>query len=148
MEQAILIYDGDCGLCGKIVGYLASRDIHGRFQLLPSQSQPGREALNVWGLPSGDPHTVVLIERDAVRVKSEAVLRAAVLLGGAWKMALFGKIIPGKIRDFFYDIIARNRYFLFGRGKACRLGECDTADCSNAIHGKEDVPTIKRNSTD
>jgi len=123
MEQAILVYDGDCGLCGKIAGYLASHDRRGRFQFLPFQSQPAREALNVCGLPAGDPHTVVLIEGNAVRVKSEAVIRAAILLGGAWKMALFGKIIPRKIRDFFYDIVARNRYFLSGRATACRLGE-------------------------
>jgi len=148
MEQAILIYDGDCSLCGKIVGYIASRDKHGRFQLLPSQSQAGRDVLSDYGLSTCDPQTVVLIEKDAVFVKSEAILRATALLGGVWKFAFLGKLIPAGIRDFFYGIIARNRYFLSGRAEVCRSGEHESLNRRGSELRNEKRADMRRNSSD
>jgi predicted DCC family thiol-disulfide oxidoreductase YuxK len=58
---------------------------------------------------------------EQVFVRSEAVLRVAAYLGGIWKLLLISRAIPGSIRDFLYDLLARHRYRLFGRTETCPL---------------------------
>jgi predicted DCC family thiol-disulfide oxidoreductase YuxK len=38
-----------------------------------------------------------------------------------WPVFYVFKIVPSPIRDIFYDLIARNRYKLFGRSDTCRM---------------------------
>ncbi|MNC92750.1 hypothetical protein D3C83_92320 [compost metagenome] len=40
-------------------------------------------------------------------------------LRGAWKLFALVKIIPRPIRDYAYDVVARNRYRWFGRLDTC-----------------------------
>jgi predicted DCC family thiol-disulfide oxidoreductase YuxK len=65
--------------------------------------------------------SIILWESGKIYSKSAAALRVAKELNGPWK-ALYGfMILPKFIRDFFYDIIARNRYKWFGKRETCRL---------------------------
>ena len=52
-------------------------------------------------------------------MRSDAILR---ILGGLpmpWRLGVVGRVLPGPIRDWLYDRIARNRYRLFGRYDTC-----------------------------
>jgi predicted DCC family thiol-disulfide oxidoreductase YuxK len=42
-------------------------------------------------------------------------------LKGAWKILVVIKLLPTPIRDFFYDIIAKNRYKWFGKKDSCMI---------------------------
>ena len=53
--------------------------------------------------------------------KSNAVLNALGDLGGMWRFIHLFKIIPGVFRNLIYDIIAKNRYRLFGKREMCRI---------------------------
>lgn len=71
--------------------------------------------------------SVILVEADPatgaerVYVRSDAALRVASYLGGLWKLFLPARVIPAPIRDFIYDLVARNRYRLFGKYDSCML---------------------------
>lgn len=42
-------------------------------------------------------------------------------MGGWWRLALLLRIIPRVLRDWAYDMIARNRYRWFGKAaEACQ----------------------------
>ena len=56
-------------------------------------------------------------ERYAVR--SEAVLRVAAYLGGAWRLSLLGRALPSRLRDAVYDLLARHRHQLFTPALTC-----------------------------
>jgi predicted DCC family thiol-disulfide oxidoreductase YuxK len=62
---------------------------------------------------------VVLIRKDGVRRRSDAVLDIARQLGGAWRWLAVLSVVPRPIRDGIYDLIARNRHRWFGRNPAC-----------------------------
>lgn len=53
--------------------------------------------------------------------KSSAALRIARKLDGQWKALYVFIIIPKFIRDYFYDLIAKNRYKWFGKRDSCRM---------------------------
>mmetsp|Transcript_5453 Transcript_5453/g.10036 ORF Transcript_5453/g.10036 Transcript_5453/m.10036 type:complete len:206 (+) Transcript_5453:78-695(+) len=58
--------------------------------------------------------------------KSTGVLRTMRHLNGLWPM-LFGLLIlPKFLRDFGYDVVASNRYKIFGKLSSCRIPDIKT----------------------
>jgi predicted DCC family thiol-disulfide oxidoreductase YuxK len=51
--------------------------------------------------------------------KSQAALFVAGQLGWPWKAAVIARILPSALLDRAYDVVARNRYRVFGRFEQC-----------------------------
>ena len=51
--------------------------------------------------------------------RSSAALFVAAELGWPWKMAVLMRILPTSILDHVYNVVARNRYRVFGRDQQC-----------------------------
>lgn len=68
-----------------------------------------------------DIDSFVLIEDNNCCFKSSAALRVCKNLKGAWKIPYVLLVIPKPIRDFFYGLIAKNRYKWFGKKESCML---------------------------
>jgi len=68
------------------------------------------------------PGESLLLRSDAVRFVFEE-------LGGIWRAAAFVlTLVPRSLREKAYNMIARNRYRIFGRGDSCPLpNEADRA---------------------
>ena len=64
--------------------------------------------------------SVILIEDKGFLWKSSAVLQVFRDLGGGWSLLYGLKIIPGPVRDFVYDMVARSRNRIFRR-KECLI---------------------------
>ena len=59
---------------------------------------------------------------ERVYMKSNAALRVCMNLNGLWKVFIhFYEFFPPLFRDFFYDIVAKNRYKWFGKQESCML---------------------------
>ena len=122
----VMLYDGVCGLCNKAVQTVLDNDRRGTMRFAALQSAFGQAALarhaNLRGVDS-----VVLLERDdssgaeRASIRSDAALRIASYLGGAWKLLTIARIIPMSLRDFLYDTVARYRYKVFGKHDTCML---------------------------
>ena len=116
-----VLYDGHCGLCAGVVQTLLRLDRRGRFRFAPLQSAFAKTRLAAAGLDAAALDTVVLCEGERVYVKSDAALRIARHLGGLWRLAGVGGVLPKGVRDRVYDFIARHRYRVFGRHETCWL---------------------------
>jgi len=116
----IIFYDGDCGFCSRVVIFVADRDPARVFRFASLQSALGVEARRKAGLPAEVLDTMLLLERGAVHVKSTAALRIAGRLRMPWPLARLLLLIPRFIRDYVYDVVARNRHRLL-RGDRCVL---------------------------
>jgi predicted DCC family thiol-disulfide oxidoreductase YuxK len=125
-QAPVLLYDGVCGFCNKSVQTILKHDRRGtlRFAALQSEFAKGVVARHP-ELANVD--SVVLAEREPetgrerVSVRSTAALRVASYLGGAWRLCLVAYAIPTPLRDYLYDLFARNRYRLFGKSDSCML---------------------------
>lgn len=71
------------------------------------------------GIDPAQMKTFVLIADGRAYVRSDAAIRVARYLRGAWKLLSMVKIVPRPIRDYAYDVVARNRHRWFGRHDAC-----------------------------
>ena len=65
--------------------------------------------------------SVILLDGESVYSKSTAALKIAKELSGSVKILYPLLILPKFLRDFFYDLIAKNRYKIFGKKDVCRI---------------------------
>lgn len=125
----IVLYDGVCGLCNRLVQFLLKHDKHGRLRFASLQSDFAAKALQRHGIDPKDLDTLHVIENyeqpdERVLQRSNAILRAGRELGGLWSVSsAAAKVIPRPLRDVFYRFVARNRYRVFGKYDTCMLPE-------------------------
>ena len=121
MRQPVLLYDGECGLCNRLVRLLLRSDTTGRLYFAPLQSEPAQNYLRAQGLPTQDFDSLVFVpdwndpQVGAAQLRTTGALSAAAEVGGIWRMIAWLRILPAWLRDPFYKLIARARYVLFGK---------------------------------
>lgn len=120
MEHAIVLFDGDCNFCDSSVQFIINHDPAGYFQYASLQSEVGEKLSREHNIPD-DVDSLVLIENGEAFVKSEGALRISHHLTGLWKLAYHLRPFPAFLRDGAYDIIANNRYKVFGKLDSCML---------------------------
>ncbi len=125
-NQRVVLYDGLCGLCDGVVQFLLRHDKKDAFRFAPQQGEVAQQILTRHALDAGKMETICVIEnynstKEQVYTKSDATLRIAEGLGGIWKMVRVAGLFPRSLRDGCYDLIARNRYRVFGKRAECRL---------------------------
>jgi predicted DCC family thiol-disulfide oxidoreductase YuxK len=110
-----------CNLCNCAVKCIIRIDKKERIRFAPIQSVPGQSLLKKSSIDSNVIDSVVYLSGGRVFLKSSAVLHLLKDIGGAWKILFGFIIIPRFIRDFFYDLIAKSRYRVFGKRESCML---------------------------
>jgi len=119
----IILFDGFCNFCNRTVNIIIEHDKDAQFQFAASQSTAGMDILQKFNLNQTSTASVILIENEKVYTKTDAVIHIATQLSG-WPRLFIGlKLIPKFIRNFGYDLIAKNRYALFGKRLTCRMPE-------------------------
>ena len=119
--SAILLFDGVCNLCNDAVRFVIERDPRGYFKFAALQSETGRELLRRFHLSAEQVDTMVLIEGDRCYTQSDAGLRVARALGGAWRLLSVLQVSPRSWRDRAYRFVADHRYRWFGKRDSCML---------------------------
>ena len=123
--QCIVFFDGLCPFCHFWVQFLIKRDHNKQFLFAPLQGESAHQLLSS-ELMSVD--TIVLLEdRKKIYTKSNAILRIIKILGGYRKILLIFELLPIPTRNFFYDIIAKNRFVLRKPLKHCPVPKPDVA---------------------
>jgi len=125
-SNPIILYDGVCGLCNRLVQFVLKHDGRDLFRFASLQSSFARTVLVRHGFNADDLDTVyVVLDYDdaAERLlrKSDAVAYILHQLGGIWRLLAWFRFIPRVIRDLVYDLIARLRYPVFGKYDSCPL---------------------------
>lgn len=124
----VILFDGECGLCNRVVRTLLRWDRKGRLRFSPLQGYLGQEFLRSHGLPTKEFSTLIYVpdwerrERPEFKVRSSAVV-AALFQGGEITAVVGGLlwIIPRPIRDWGYRAMGNLRYKIWGPWKACPL---------------------------
>jgi predicted DCC family thiol-disulfide oxidoreductase YuxK len=117
----ILLFDADCILCNKTVQYILKHDTRKIFHFASLQSPFGQQFLKKNNLSSNVFSTVIYIQNQKVHIKSSAAIRVFARLNKLFKLLLLCLIIPVPIRDFIYDLVAKNRKRLFKNQTSCLI---------------------------
>lgn len=122
-HQRIILFDGVCALCNGWVRFILRFDRGRNFKLCAVQSQAGQDILAYFDYPTTEFNTMLYIESGNHFERSSALIRVIRSLPLPFKLLAIVWLIPKPVRDWGYDLIARNRYRLFGRKDSCFLPE-------------------------
>ena len=120
-HSRIILFDAVCKLCCGWSRFILRFDKHQRFTLCSVQSESGQKLLIQCGLATDNFETMVFIQAQGFKTKSDALLAILQELPMPWPLFSFLRIIPKSLRDYLYDKIAFNRYKIFGRYEQCML---------------------------
>ena len=122
----LILYDGVCGLCDRLIQFALLRDRLKVLRFASIQSATGRRVLKGHGRNPDHLTTFYVVsnfesEDSAVLQKSEGILFVVSKLGWPWKLSLILRPLPLRLRDWGYDLVAKTRYRIFGRYDTCPI---------------------------
>ena len=118
-DKPLIVFDGVCVLCSASARFVLRHDKASLFRLTAAQSPVGQGLYRHFGLSPTDYDTFLLVEDGRAWLKSDAALRVVRRMGLPWSLAALFRIVPAPLRDATYDLVARNRYRVFGRRETC-----------------------------
>lgn len=118
-NNVVVLFDGVCNLCSGAVQFIIKRDTRGIFRFASLQSSFGQQQLNQFKIDKNLLHSIILVRDNQFFERSDAALEITKQLGGMWPALYVFKILPRFLRDAIYNLIARNRYRLFGKKDTC-----------------------------
>jgi predicted DCC family thiol-disulfide oxidoreductase YuxK len=118
-DRPLFVFDGHCVLCSSGASFIMKHDRRHAVQFASAQSELGSAIYEALRMPVDESY--LLIDATGVHTKSDGYFQLASTLGGWWRLAVIGKLVPRAVRDWLYDQVARNRYRWFGRTDQCQL---------------------------
>ena len=123
-DDDVILYDGVCVFCSRWVRFVATRDTQRKFRFTAIQSPYGTRLAQAFGIDPADPDTNAVIHGSVAHFKSDAALTVLSLLPGwQWVKLLFA--VPRPLRNAVYNLIARNRYRIFGKYDECFVPDAE-----------------------
>lgn len=123
-----LYYDGHCALCSGWVKTVLRLDDEAIFQFAPLQSAFAKTRLTALGLDPEVMDSVVLEADGRAFLKSDVAFEVMRMLGWPYRALNVFSVLPKGLRDKVYDLIAANRYRIFGQHDACWMPQAAWKD--------------------
>ena len=121
-NKQLILFDGICNLCYRAVQFVIKHDKKDKFLFTALQSDFGKKIVNDFNLDSSKTDSILLYNPDrGLVIKSTAALNIAKHLRFPVNALIIFILIPNVIRNWIYDLIARNRYKWFGRMDDCMI---------------------------
>jgi predicted DCC family thiol-disulfide oxidoreductase YuxK len=120
----VLLYDGTCGFCADSVQLVLRHDRGGTLRFASLQGTFG-QAVRARHPELSRADTVIWVEPaspghgERVLLRSDAALKVAAYLGGWFHLTRVAALLPRRVRDAAYDLVARHRHQLSGDGPSC-----------------------------
>jgi predicted DCC family thiol-disulfide oxidoreductase YuxK len=119
-EKKIIIFDGECCLCSRLVMFIIKRDTQELFLFAPLQEECSISLMKEKGLGGVDTDSIVLISEGKAYVRAEAVFEIIKCLDGGWSLLGCLRFLPASWNDLLYRWIAKYRYRIFGK-RSCMV---------------------------
>jgi predicted DCC family thiol-disulfide oxidoreductase YuxK len=118
VPDRVIVIDGVCVLCSAAARFVIARDPDASFRFVTVQEPYGLALAQRLGIDTAFPETNAAILGGRAYFKSDAAIEVLSHLP-RWRWARGLRIVPRAVRNAIYDLVARNRYRLFGRTATC-----------------------------
>jgi predicted DCC family thiol-disulfide oxidoreductase YuxK len=118
-SRALFVFDGVCVLCSAGASWIMRRDKKALLKFAPAQGPLGRALYTHYSVDMDE--TYLLIANGRAYTASRGYIELCHILGGWWNILRAAVMIPERLRDWIYLLIARHRYRWFGKTDYCSL---------------------------
>lgn len=118
-SKALFVFDGICVLCSGGASWIMRHDGKARVNFTPAQEALGQALYTHYGVEMDESYLLIADGRGYTA--SRGYLELCRILGRLWHALRVSAIIPERLRDWLYALIARNRYRWFGKAPYCAL---------------------------
>ncbi len=125
--DGLILFDGVCIFCSGWVRLVIDRDRERRFRFVAIQSEAGRALARRYGIDPHTPQTNAVVLDGRIWFKSDAALAVLSVLPTTRVLAML-RLVPSALRNPIYDLIAQNRYRIFGRTDTCMVPSAEDRD--------------------
>jgi predicted DCC family thiol-disulfide oxidoreductase YuxK len=117
-DDDVILYDGVCIFCSRWIRFIVTQDKAKRFRITQIQSAYGARMARALGIDADDPDTNAVVHGGVAYFKSDGALTVLSSLPG-WRWTRVFFVVPKQLRDAVYNLVAKNRYRIFGKYDAC-----------------------------
>ncbi|NNC87015.1 MAG: DUF393 domain-containing protein [Akkermansiaceae bacterium] len=123
-RETIVFFDAECLLCNRAVRWMARHDPRKRLAFAPLDGETARAIVPA---VKNDGETMLVARKCGgdwrVSERSQAVVEALEVAGGAPVRLRLLKLVPRPVRDLGYRLVAKSRYQVFGKIDHCAVPE-------------------------
>ena len=112
----IIIFDGNCVLCSSFYKWLLKNDKKNCFLFTNTQSEFYSKNSNI---DKSKDSIIVILNNNKIIYESDAVDYIFKKTKTQLAIRILISIFPKFISNFFYKIVAKNRYKIFGKKDSC-----------------------------
>jgi len=109
LNQQIVFFDGDCGFCNKTIQFVLRHEKGNSLRFSSLQSSFAQDFFKAKNFPEPDLSTFYFFDGSELHERSTAALKLIPNLKWYCKPLSIGWFFPKKIRDTFYNFIAKRR---------------------------------------
>jgi predicted DCC family thiol-disulfide oxidoreductase YuxK len=120
-RHPLIVFDGVCVLCSGFARTVVRLDRKERFRFTTAQSALGEALYRRHGLRTDVYETNLVIIDGVAYTRMDSLIAVMDVLGWPWRAAKIVNMLPHRLRDALYSLIARNRYALFGKKDSCEI---------------------------
>ncbi len=120
-DKPFIVFDGRCVLCSRWARFVLWADRKEHYRLLAAQTPPGRALYVHLGLDPEDFQSNILLAGGEARLKWDGTIAMFEGLGFPRSLIRILRLIPKRLGDRLYSILARNRLKWFGTRELCMV---------------------------
>lgn len=109
MSDAIIFYDGECGLCNRSVQFVLKHERSPVISFSALQSNFAKDFFDNHQLPSPDLSTFYFYKNNQLYKKSTAAFKVISYLRWYWQPLRIFSLLPVKFTDSVYNFVAKRR---------------------------------------
>lgn len=128
MPPRIVLYDGVCGLCHRMVRWLMAHDGRRALHYAPLQGETAARLRAIHPVIPVDLDSIVYIEEGRVYLRGKAFLHIARHVDGPLRWLYHWRWLPASLVDPLYWVVARTRYRLFGKYDSCEIPSAENRE--------------------
>lgn len=124
-DPTYVVFDAECVLCNGWVQFILRHEHDHVVVFAARHTAAGLNLATQYGVSAADlDHSYLVIENGQVLLKSSAGLALLRHLKAPFRWLRLCRFVPRVLRDWVYDLFARNRYRWFGK-QACSIPPAD-----------------------
>ena len=124
MKEKIIFFDGQCNFCDGTISFIMRNNSKNSLKFCWLQSDKAKNILKNYGVKINLDY-IIYLKENKIFTAERAIIELSKELDFPYNLFKYLDLFPNFISNCFYQLVAKNRYRLFGKKNQCELPDKD-----------------------